>query len=99
VKSQSFKVNRNHPSSEDRWQQIRSSRIQTSKDLQGAEVNTRGAGSHNNPSPSIEKGHVARDQHFADSQLGKSEIGVVRTREVRVRDLIATVDQREGVDR
>jgi hypothetical protein len=40
-----------------------------------------------------------RDQRFADSQLGKSEIGVVRTREVRVRERITVVDRRRDPDR
>jgi hypothetical protein len=34
------------------------------------------------------EGHVARDQHFNDSRLGKFKGRVVRTREVRTRELI-----------
>jgi hypothetical protein len=30
------------------------------------------------------RGHIARDQHCADSQVRKSEIGEVKTHEVRV---------------
>jgi hypothetical protein len=40
---------------------------------------------------------MVRDQHFTDSQLGRSEIGVVRTREVQVHERITTIDQRERV--
>jgi hypothetical protein len=42
---------------------------------------------------------VARDQHFTDSQLGKSEVGVVRTREVRVHERITVIDRRRDLDR
>jgi hypothetical protein len=42
---------------------------------------------------------VVREKHFNDSQLGKSEIGVMRTHEVQVHDLITVVDRRRDLDR
>jgi hypothetical protein len=36
--------------------------------------------------PFIEAGHVVRDQHCADSKIGKSEIGEAKICEVRVRE-------------
>jgi hypothetical protein len=41
---------------------------------------------------------VAGDQNFTDSQIGKVKARVAENQEVRVRDLITTVDRRESVD-
>jgi hypothetical protein len=41
---------------------------------------------------------MARDHRFTDSQLRKSEIGVVRTCKVRVHERIIAVDQRSDPD-
>jgi hypothetical protein len=40
-----------------------------------------------------------RDQHFVDSQIGKSRIGEVRIREVRVRNFITVVGSQKAAGR